>query len=71
MMSITAIVENNMVKLPIDVPDGTSVEIQVPDQEPELTPDEWLKVFRELQKSVAMTPEKAAEWKRRIYDGRR
>jgi hypothetical protein len=70
-MSITAIVENNTIKLPMDVPDGTSVEIEVPDQEPELSPAEKLEALRQLQQSLALTPEKAAEWKRVIADGRR
>ena len=29
-MSITAIVENDMIKLPVHVPDGTKVEITLP-----------------------------------------
>lgn len=70
-MSITAIVENNTIKLPIAVPDGTSVEIEVPDQEPALSPAEKLEIFRKLQESLALTPEKAADWKRIIYEGRR
>lgn len=70
-MSITAVVENNTIKLPVDVPDGTTVEIEVPDQEPELSPAEWLETFRKLQKSLALTPEAAAEWRRVIKEGRR
>ena len=31
-MSITAIVENDTVKLPVHVPDGTRVEITLPEQ---------------------------------------
>lgn len=31
-MSITAIVKNDTIKLPIHVPDGTSVEILLPDE---------------------------------------
>ena len=31
-MSITAIVENDTIKLPVHVPDGTSVEITLPDE---------------------------------------
>ena len=31
-MSITAIVENDTVKLPVHVPDGTSVEIILPEK---------------------------------------
>lgn len=30
-MSITAIVENDTIKLPVHVPDGTSVEITLPE----------------------------------------
>jgi hypothetical protein len=29
-MSITAIVQNNTIKLPVDVPDGTRVEVVLP-----------------------------------------
>lgn len=32
-MSITAIVENDTIKLPVHVPDGTSVQITLPDVE--------------------------------------
>jgi hypothetical protein len=70
-MSITAIVENNMIKLPMDVPDGTSVEVVMPEEEQELSTAEWLKLFHKLQEQLALTPEKAAEWKRVIADGRR
>lgn len=31
-MSITAIVENDTIKLPVHVPDGTAVEITVPEE---------------------------------------
>ena len=31
-MSITAIVENDTIKLPMHVPDGTSVEITLPEE---------------------------------------
>jgi hypothetical protein len=33
-MSITAIVENDMIKLPVHVPDGTKVEITLPEEKP-------------------------------------
>jgi hypothetical protein len=29
-MSITAVVQNNTIKLPVDVPDGTQVEVVLP-----------------------------------------
>lgn len=32
-MSITAIVENDTIKLPVHVPDGTRVEITMPDED--------------------------------------
>jgi hypothetical protein len=70
-MSITATVENNMIKLPMDVPDGAIVEIELPDDEPELSPAEWLETLKQLQQRLALTPEKAAEWKRIIKEGRR
>jgi len=31
-VSITAIVQNNTIKLPVDVPDGTRVEVVLPDE---------------------------------------
>jgi hypothetical protein len=34
-MSITAIVENGMIRLPIPVPDGTAVEITIPEKRAE------------------------------------
>jgi hypothetical protein len=40
-MSITAIVENDTIKLPVHVPDGTQVEITLPEAAP-ATPD-WLR----------------------------
>jgi len=46
-MSITAIVENGTIKLPVYVPDGTRVEVMLPDQvasEEEGAMD-WLKKF--------------------------
>jgi hypothetical protein len=70
-MSITATVENDTIKLPMHVPDGTTVEIQLPEEEPELSPAEKLEAFRELQRRLALTPEKAEEWKRIIREGRR
>jgi hypothetical protein len=70
-MSITATVENDTIKLPMHVPDGTTVEVVVPEVQKQRTPSEMLKIFRKLQKAAAMTPEKAAEWKRLIADGRR
>ena len=70
-MSITVTVENNTIKLPVDVPDGTDVEVLLPDDEPELSPAEKLRALHRLQQSLALTPEKAAEWKRIIADGRR
>ena len=30
-MSITAIVENNVIKLPVNVPDGTTVQVTLPE----------------------------------------
>lgn len=34
-MRITAIVENGTIKLPVHVPNGTAVEITVPEQQPQ------------------------------------
>jgi hypothetical protein len=47
------------------------VEVVVEAEPRRRTPAEMLEIFHKLQKAVAMTPEKAAEWKRRIADGRR
>jgi hypothetical protein len=33
-MSITAIVQNNTIKLPIQVPDGTEVQVVLPEETP-------------------------------------
>src|SRR4051812_16297106 len=71
LMSITATVENNTIKLPIDVPDGTSVEVDVPDLEPELSPAEKVALLKKLQQSLALTPEAVAEWRRVVKEGRR
>jgi hypothetical protein len=45
-MSITAIVENDTIKLPVHVPDGTSVEIILPQERQEKRDGlEWMKEF--------------------------
>lgn len=46
-MSITAIVENGTIKLPIQVPDGTRVEVMLPEEVESGEPNalEWLKKF--------------------------
>lgn len=74
-MSITAIVENGTVKLPVPVPDGTTVEVwlrgehaAIPGDEP--TP-EALQVFRNLQREIGLTAEAAAAWKSRVAKARR
>ncbi len=45
-MSITAIVENGMIKLPVHVPDGTKVEIVLPEEKPttgaKTNPHTWM-----------------------------
>ena len=33
--------------------------------------DEWLRTFRELQRSLAITEETAKEWRQAIIEGRR
>jgi hypothetical protein len=70
-MSITATVENNTIKLPVDVPDGTSVKVSLPDEKPKPTPAERLEALRKLQQSLALTPEAVAEWRRSVIDARR
>lgn len=69
-MSITAIVENDTIRLPIHVPDGTSVEVTVPGNCAADAAEE-LALFRRLQREVGLTAAAAAEWKNAIHEGRR
>ena len=45
-MSITATVENDTIKLPVHVPDGTRVEITLPEPaRPAANPHAWMEEF--------------------------
>jgi len=76
-MSITAIVENDTIKLPagIHVPDGTSVEVWLPGDRAKIpsedAPPEALNDFRRLQREIGLTAEAVADWKNRLADARR
>ncbi len=41
-MSITAIVENDTIKLPMHVPDGTRVDITLPEKTEAEPPGKWM-----------------------------
>jgi hypothetical protein len=65
-MSIMAIVENDTIKLPVHVPDGTRVEITLPGESAAGVPDENNgTIFDELQdfigKAEGLPPDFAAE----------
>ncbi len=72
-MSITAVVEDDTIKLPIHVPDGTSVEVWLPGErgeKPQTIPAA-LDVFRKLQREIGLTAEAASDWKNKVADARR
>ncbi len=72
-MSITAIVENDTIKLPVHVPDGTSVDVRLPgvlEASSPTTPSP-LQAFRRLQAELGLTEQAASRWKNRIADARR
>jgi hypothetical protein len=57
-MSITAIVENDTIKLPVHVPDGTQVEIIIKtEQAPAPAPQSFFDTVRDLIGSVDGLPE--------------
>jgi hypothetical protein len=63
-MSITAVVQNDTIKLPVHVPDGTHVEIVLPQDSPSEEADEggsFFDAFRELAGSVEGPTDWAAE----------
>ena len=51
-MSITAIVENDTVKLPVHVPDGTRVEITLPEESARVAEDGGETLFDTLRDFV-------------------
>jgi hypothetical protein len=51
-------------------PHEESGQATQPEGQP-LDKDEWLRAFRELQRSLALTEESAAAWRQTILDGRR
>ena len=60
-MSITAIVENDTIKLPMHVPDGTKVEITLPGERTVADFDEWLTTSTGLAKGRFTTDERMRE----------
>ena len=78
-MSITAIVKNDTIKLPIHVPDGTSVEILLPDERlesPEAKPAPTAKppAFAWMKKyagCITTLPPDAAERHTELAHGRK
>ena len=60
-MSITAIVENDTIKLPMHVPDGTKVEITLPGERTVADFDEWLATSTGLAKGRFTTDERMRE----------
>jgi hypothetical protein len=64
-MRITAVVENNVIKLPMNVPDGTRVEVVIPSNAPySNTPPagSFFDSIRELIGSVEGSPDMAARF---------
>jgi len=60
-MSITAIVENDTIKLPMHVPDGTRVEITLPGEGVAADFDEWIETSIGLAKGRFTTEERMRE----------
>ena len=60
-MSITAIVENDTIKLPLHVPDGTRVEITLPRARIAEDFEEWLATSTGLAKGRFTTDERMRE----------
>ena len=63
-MSITAIVENDTIKLPMHVPDGTRVEITLPESGRTANPgdfDSWLAASTGMAKGRFTTDERMRE----------
>jgi hypothetical protein len=68
-MSITATVENDTIKLPMHVPDGTQVEITLPPMAaPEEEPLGWM---REFAGCIDTLPPDASEYHTDYATGRR
>jgi hypothetical protein len=69
-MSITATVQNNTIKLPVDVPDGTQVQVVLPEaaSNPESSPGgSFFDTVRDLVGSVEGPADWAAEHDRYIH----
>ncbi len=60
-MSITAIVENDTIKLPVHVPDGTKVEITLPASEGDSVADPFAEVIGAFAGPRDATGRKAEE----------
>ncbi len=60
-MSITAIVENDMIKLPLHVPDGTRVEITLPTERAAEDFEAWLAARTGRAKGRFTTDERMRE----------
>jgi hypothetical protein len=60
-MSITAVVENNTIKLPVHVPDGTQVEVVLP---PQIGPGEFESAgsFFDTVRDLVGSIEGPADW---------
>jgi hypothetical protein len=69
-MSISAVVENDTIKLPVHVPDGTRVEVVLP-AEDEAAAAERLVLFRRLQSEMGLTVEASEAWKEAVAAARR
>lgn len=62
-MSITAVVENGTIKLPVEVPDGTRVEITLPEEFSTGSPDKGY-FARRYAKYVGMADDLPADFAR-------
>ena len=70
-MSITAIVENDTIKLPVHVPDGTRVEITLPGETPSEKPKGALAWMSKFVGSIDTLPPDAAERHTELAHGKK